>query len=107
MATRARHGVVAQASSLLRSRRRNRIRLQEPSLILLCVVSVETFCILSFPVDVGHKHGARSKDLTMKIKRTKGDGNKSLYLVFVRVVFFSASWTAFRAVKTATSWLFS
>jgi hypothetical protein len=26
------------------------------------------------------------------------DGNKSLYLVFVGVVFFSASWTAFRAV---------
>jgi hypothetical protein len=31
------------------------------------------------------------------------DGNKSLYLVFVGVVFFSASWTAFRAVRTA-SW---
>jgi hypothetical protein len=31
------------------------------------------------------------------------DGNKSLYLVFVGVVFFSASWTAFRAVRT-TSW---
>jgi hypothetical protein len=32
-----------------------------------------------------------------------GDGNKSLYLVFVGVVFFSASWTAFTAVRTA-SW---
>jgi hypothetical protein len=32
------------------------------------------------------------------------DGNKSLYLVFVGVVFFSASWTAFRAVRT-TSWI--
>ncbi len=31
------------------------------------------------------------------------DGNKSLYLVFVGVVFFSAYWTAFRAVRTA-SW---
>jgi hypothetical protein len=31
------------------------------------------------------------------------DGNKSLYLVFVGVIFFSASWTAFRAVRTA-SW---
>jgi hypothetical protein len=31
------------------------------------------------------------------------DGNKSLYWVFVGVVFFSASWTAFRAVRTA-SW---
>jgi hypothetical protein len=30
------------------------------------------------------------------------DGNKSLYLVFVGVVFFSASWTAFRAVRTAS-----
>jgi hypothetical protein len=27
------------------------------------------------------------------------DENKSLYLVFVRVIFFSASWTAFRAVR--------
>jgi hypothetical protein len=45
------------------------------------------------------------------------DGNKSLYLIFVGVGFFSASWTAFRAVRTAswtvfravrttTSWLF-
>jgi hypothetical protein len=34
------------------------------------------------------------------------DGNKSLYLVFVGVIFFSASWTAFRAVRTAASWLF-
>jgi hypothetical protein len=34
------------------------------------------------------------------------DGNKSLYLVFVRVVFFSISWTVFRAVRTAASWLF-
>jgi hypothetical protein len=45
------------------------------------------------------------------------DGNKSLYLVYVGVVFFSASWTAFRtvrtsswtafrAVRTAASWLF-
>jgi hypothetical protein len=31
------------------------------------------------------------------------DGNKSLYLIFVGVIFFSASWTAFRAVRT-TSW---
>jgi hypothetical protein len=49
--------------------------------------------------------------------RVPSDGNKSLYLVFVGVVFFSASWTAFRevrtaswtafrAVRTATSWLF-
>jgi hypothetical protein len=35
--------------------------------------------------------------------RSDHDGNKSLYLVFVGVVFFSASWTAFRAVRT-TSW---
>jgi hypothetical protein len=34
------------------------------------------------------------------------DGNKSLYLVFVGVFVFSASWTAFRAVRTAASWLF-
>jgi hypothetical protein len=57
-------------------------------------------------------------------KRTNSDGNdenKSLYLVFMGVVFFSASrtaswtafravrtasWTAFRAVRTAASWLF-
>jgi hypothetical protein len=31
------------------------------------------------------------------------DGNKSLYLVFVGVVFFKASWTAFRAVMTVAS----
>jgi hypothetical protein len=31
------------------------------------------------------------------------DENKSLYLVFVEVVFFSASWTVFIAVRT-TSW---
>jgi hypothetical protein len=31
------------------------------------------------------------------------DGNKSLYLVFVGVIFFSASCTVFRAVRT-TSW---
>jgi hypothetical protein len=30
------------------------------------------------------------------------DGNKSLYLVFVGVVFFSASWTAFTAVRTSS-----
>jgi hypothetical protein len=30
------------------------------------------------------------------------DGNKSLYLIFVGVVFFSASWTAFRAVRTVS-----
>jgi hypothetical protein len=30
------------------------------------------------------------------------DGNKSLYLVFVGVVFFSASWIAFRAVRTTS-----
>jgi hypothetical protein len=44
------------------------------------------------------------------------DGNKSLYLIFVGVVFSTswtafravrtASWTAFRAVSTAASWLF-
>jgi hypothetical protein len=33
----------------------------------------------------------------------ESDGNKSLYLVFVGVVFFSASWTSFRVVRT-TSW---
>jgi hypothetical protein len=31
------------------------------------------------------------------------DGNKSLYLVFVGRVVFSASWTAFRTARTATS----
>jgi hypothetical protein len=39
-------------------------------------------------------------------KEDQNDGNKSLYLVFVGIVFFSASWTAFRAVRTAASWLF-
>jgi hypothetical protein len=33
----------------------------------------------------------------------KSDGNKFLYLIFVGVLFFSASWTAFRAVRTAAS----
>jgi hypothetical protein len=36
-------------------------------------------------------------------QRVARDGNKSLYLVFVGVSFFSASWIAFRAVRT-TSW---
>jgi hypothetical protein len=46
---------------------------------------------------------AQEQRVAQREQRVARDGNKSLYLVFVGVSFFSASWIAFRAVRT-TSW---